>query len=218
MIVFFGFCLPHSYHFLFAITFFLSIVLICKSLGLPIPRRPEPLYTYFPLVSNVKVSENDGFDLGQDNCIKTIEIKNGSLRFEICSVLRPGRFLGNHYLAFSVPNRTFIITLDRVFEGVKAARHNKRLMRQTEKEYDGQSFWQSSSAQSDLRFAEPENPKSKAKKPLVTTNPLKENFLSRFVRGYMGASSMTAEEREEELNERLTEALSEWFGRQIVRP
>ena len=52
----------------------------------------------------------------------------------------------------------------------------------------------------------------------MAANPLKENFLSRFVRGYMGASSMTAEEREEELNERLTEALSEWFGRQIVRP
>jgi len=195
-----------------------NIVLICKSLGLPIPKRPEPLYTYFPLVSNVKVSENDGFDLGQDNCIKTIEIRNGSLRFEICSILRPGRFLGNHYLAFSVPNRTFIITLDRVLEGVKAARHNKRLMRQTEKEYAGQNFRRTSPAQSDLRFAEPEKTKSKAKKPMVAANPLKENFLSRFVRGYMGASSMTAEEREEELNERLTEALSEWFGRQIVRP
>jgi len=204
--------------FSFTIIFFLSIVLICKSLGLPIPKRPEPLYTYFPLVSNVKVSENDGFDLGQDNCIKTIEIRNGSLRFEICSVLRPGRFLGNHYLAFSVPNRTFIITLDRVLEGVKAARHNKRLMRQTEKEYAGQNFRRTSPAQSDLRFAEPEKTKSKAKKPMVAANPLKENFLSRFVRGYMGASSMTAEEREEELNERLTEALSEWFGRQIVRP
>jgi|GWRWMinimDraft_5_1066013.scaffolds.fasta_scaffold06178_1 hypothetical protein len=61
--------------FSFTIIFFLSIVLICKSLGLPIPKRPEPLYTYFPLVSNVKVSENDGFDLGQDNCIKTIANK-----------------------------------------------------------------------------------------------------------------------------------------------
>jgi len=63
----------------------------------------------------------------------------------------------------------------------------------------------------------PENPKSIAKKPLVTANLLKEIF-SQFVHEYMGASSMTAEERKEELNERLTEALSEWFGRQIVRP
>ena len=89
-----------------------------------------------------------------------------------------------------MPNRTFIITLDRVLEGVKAARHNKRLMRQTEKEYAGQNFRRTSPAQSDLRFAEPEKTKSKAKKPMVAANPLKENFLSRFVRGYMGASSI----------------------------
>ena len=42
-------------------------------------------------------------------------------------VLRPGRFLGNHYLAFTVPQRTFIITMDRVWNGVRAARENKKV-------------------------------------------------------------------------------------------
>ena len=41
------------------------------------------------------------------------------------AVLRPGRFLGNHYLAFTVPGRTFIITLDRLKNGIRVARRNK---------------------------------------------------------------------------------------------
>ena len=41
------------------------------------------------------------------------------------AVLRPGRFLGSHYIAFTVPIRTFIVTLDRVREGMRAARQAK---------------------------------------------------------------------------------------------
>ena len=177
----------------------------------------------------------DGFNLGEDNCIKNIEIRNGALRFEISSILRPGRFLGNHYLAFTVPNRTFIITLDRVLEGMRAARRSKRHMHQAVKEalMDGAPTADKSKLSGDgaagsgaaaattkdvdhLRFAEPENKLQRLPSPTIA-KPSKESFFSRFVRGYMGASSMSAGEREEEWNKRLTAALSEWFGRQEVR-
>lgn len=197
--------------------------MICRTLGLPVPERPKPLYSYFPLVSPVKVTDKDGFDLGEDNRIKNIQIKNGALRFEICSALRPGRFLGNHYLAFSVPNRTFIITLDRVYEGIRAARRNKRLLRQSEKNSAGSSSLPAkgspsalSTSESDFRFQETDNTRRQPQ-PLAAANQSKESFFSRFVRGYMGSSSTTTKEREEELNEHLTVALSEWFGRQIVQ-
>ncbi len=201
-----------------------SIVMVCKALGLPIPERPKPIYSYFPLVSPVKVTDKDGFDLGEDNRIRSIQIKNGALRFEICSALRPGRFLGNHYLAFSVPNRTFIITLDRVYEGIRAARRNKRLLRLSEKNSTRSNALQTKSyplavpttTESDFRFQETEKSKGLIQ-PLSLASPSsKESFFSRFVRGYMGSSSAATEEREEELNERLTLALSEWFGRQTV--
>lgn len=200
-----------------------SIVMVCQALGLPIPERPKPIYSYFPLVSPVKVTDKDGFDLGEDNRIRSIQIKNGALRFEICSALRPGRFLGNHYLAFSVPNRTFIITLDRVYEGIRAARRNKRLLRLSKKNssqsnaLETKKYPLASTTESDFRFQEAENTKGLIA-PLPTASPpsSKESFFSRFVRGYMGSSNAATEEREEELNERLTLALSEWFGRQTV--
>jgi hypothetical protein len=197
--------------------------MICKTLGLPVPERPKPLYSYLPLVSPVKVTDKDGFDLGEDNRIKNIQIKNGALRFEICSALRPGRFLGNHYLAFSVPNRTFIITLDRVYEGIRAARCNKRLLRQSEKNSARSNFLPAkgsssalSTTESDFRFQETDSTRRQPQ-PLAAVSQSKESFFSRFVRGYMCPSSTSTKEHEEELNERLTVALSEWFGRQIVQ-
>jgi hypothetical protein len=74
----------------------------------------------------VEEDQKDGFNLGEDNRIHTIYIKDGALHFELSAVLRPGRFLGNHYIAFTIPNRTFIITLDRVKEGMKSARKAKK--------------------------------------------------------------------------------------------
>ena len=80
--------------FLFCCRLFVrSIVSTCKRFNLPIPTRPEPLFTYFPLVSPLKKTEQDGFNLGEDNKIRSIYIKDGTLRLEISAILRPGRFL-----------------------------------------------------------------------------------------------------------------------------
>jgi hypothetical protein len=87
----------------------------------------KPLYTFIPLQSPLKKNDKmNGFNLGEDNQIRSIEIKNGKLCFEFSAILTPGRFLGSHYLAFTVPIRTMIITLDRVKEGMRTARRNKR--------------------------------------------------------------------------------------------
>ena len=58
---------------------------MCKDLfGYTIPTF-QPIYTYIPLVSPLKKSDNmDGFNLGDDNQIKSIDIKNGKLVFEVC--------------------------------------------------------------------------------------------------------------------------------------
>jgi hypothetical protein len=89
-------------------------------------RSPILSDSFFPIYSPFKVEDNDGFDLGPDNRIKSIYIKDGALRFEMESILRPGRFLGSHYIAFTVPIRTFLITMDRVVNGIQTARRNKR--------------------------------------------------------------------------------------------
>ena len=49
------------------------------------------------------------------------------------AILRPGKFLSNNYLAFSVPIRTFIITRDRVRNAVRTARRNKARTRTEER-------------------------------------------------------------------------------------
>jgi hypothetical protein len=44
----------------------------------------QPLYTYIPLVSPLKKNDNmDGFNLGEDNQIRFIDINNGKLRIEV---------------------------------------------------------------------------------------------------------------------------------------
>jgi hypothetical protein len=106
-----------------------SVEALCDVFNLKPPKRPEPIYSFFPVHSPFKTVEEDqkdGFNLGEDNRIHTIYIKDGALHFELSAVLRPGRFLGNHYIAFTIPNRTFIVTLDRVKEGMKSARKAKK--------------------------------------------------------------------------------------------
>mmetsp|Transcript_47331 Transcript_47331/g.71620 ORF Transcript_47331/g.71620 Transcript_47331/m.71620 type:complete len:89 (+) Transcript_47331:1342-1608(+) len=61
----------------------LSIVSACKRLNLPIPEKPKPIYSYIPLVSPLKKNDKDGFNLGDDNKIKSIEVRNGALCFEV---------------------------------------------------------------------------------------------------------------------------------------
>ena len=197
-----------------------NIVSACKKLNLPVPVRPEPLYAFFPIYSPFKVEDNDGFDMGEDNCLKSIYIKDGALRFEMRCVLRPGRFLGNHYIAFSFPNRTFIITMDRVRAGIRAARKNKRaaLAAQAANKKRQGNVYQASIAQSiskhpqldttkeDLAFVDPNGllPTKRSNSPKT-----KKSFFSRFVEGYLGVTKDN-----EVRNQMLTMAISDWFGRQ----
>jgi hypothetical protein len=212
-----------------------SIVILCKTFKLPIPIRPEPIEQYFPLVSPIKKTEADGFNLGDDNRIKSIYVKDNALRFEMSAVLRPGRFLGNHYLAFTIPNRTFIITMDRIREQMRTMRENKRkndqLERKLEKEekkaskdrYNkavAQALSQSNDFGQDAElsyqkeldqqytFLEPE---SESLNDVVENEvlPNRPGFVERFLEGYLDAAR---EESDRERNERLTTAISEFFS------
>lgn len=186
--------------------FFIRISTVFEKLGKPPPKRPEPIYSFFPIYSPYKVDENAGYDMGEDNRLKRIFIKDGKLRLEMTSVLRPGRFLGNHYLAFTVPQRTFIITLDRVKDGMRAARKNKKiaerekkLMAKVEDGYVEKEQWTIDIQRFISRFKRKRSEKKKRKQ----AKP--KSFFTRFVEGY------TLVERE---NERLTSEISDWFGRQ----
>jgi hypothetical protein len=195
----------------------------CEAMELPPPSRPEPYYSFFPIYSPFKVDDNDGFDMGEDNCLRSIAVRNGKLRFEMSVVLRPGRFLGNHYLAFTVPQRTFIITMDRVWEGVRAARENKRVSARAKKlkEVQLKESKSSSAVQkvptSDQSLAAAiltgsvltSTRRARLIRTLKRNKPKPKSFFSRFVEGY------TMVEREGEANnERLTTDISDWFGRQ----
>lgn len=188
-------------------------------------------------MSPIKKTEQDGFNLGEDNRIKSIYVKDNALRFEISTVLRPGRFLGNHYVAFTIPNRTFIMTMDRIREMIRNARQNKRELERAEKEKEldkkkeasdrynravAQALSQSSTVgqsaqdldlsykkeidENDLKFAQPDNGSSIEETEIVPDRP---SFLGRFLEGYLEAAR---EETERERNERLTTAISEFFG------
>jgi hypothetical protein len=207
-------------------------VVFCQAFGLAPPDRPEPYYSFFPIYSPFKVSDNDGFDMGEDNCLRSVYIKKGKLRFEMSAVLRPGRFLGSHYVAFTVPQRTFILTMDRVFEGIRAARENKRIAARAKKlkekeiaagllvvaddigdtpEEDLSLPVELSSTESSYSPAQPqlESPPSRLFRTIRNNQPKPKSFFARFVEGY------TLIEREVEANnDRLTNEISDWFGRQ----
>lgn len=214
-----------------------SIVALCKTFKLPIPTRPDPIEKFFPLVSPIKKTEDDGFNLGDDNRIRSIFIKDNALRFEISAVLRPGRFLGNHYLAFTVPNRTFIITMDRIREGIRNARENKRQLRRLKvrrekmemKEksdrYDravAQALSKSNDFGADMdlsyqkelsnddqfTFLEPDKDADN-NSPRVEVLPNRPGFFGRFLEGYLDAAR---EQSERDRSERLTTAISEFFS------
>ena len=190
-----------------------------NKLGLPAPKRPDPLYSFFPIYSPFKVNEQAGFDMGQDNRLRKIFIKDGKLRFEMRTILRPGRFLGSHYLAFTVPMRTFIITMDRVKEGIRVARKNKKIAAREKKLLlDAQGDSSGINANRDVsgrRMLEAVRKFVSGRREFTFSFPLKPNppkrksFFKRFVEGY------TLVEREGEAkNEQLTNEISDWFGRQ----
>lgn len=190
-----------------------------NKLGLPAPKRPDPLYSFFPIYSPFKVNEQAGFDMGQDNRLRKIFIKDGKLRFEMRTILRPGRFLGSHYLAFTVPMRTFIITMDRVKEGIRVARKNKKIAAREKKlllDAQGDSYGINANRDvSGRRMLEAVRKFVSGRREFTFSFPLKPNptkrksFFKRFVEGY------TLVEREGEAkNEQLTNEISDWFGRQ----
>lgn len=202
-----------------------NIVSACKNFNMTVPTRPDPIYSFIPLYSPLKLDDDDdGFDLGEDNCIEHIGVKNDALRFEMSAVLRPGRFLGNHYLAFTVPQRTFIITMDRVRNGIREARKNKRARQAAEQEVasavreeKGKVYRQAHAQalsqheeelvpEDDLKFAEH---KSKKDKVVAPPSNGKKSFFSRFIEGYTEFGK-----EGNESSERLTIAISDWFGRQ----
>ena len=208
---------------------------VCGAMGFIPPERPDPYYSFFPIYSPFQVDDDTGgFDMGEDNCIRSIYVRNGKLRFEISVVLRPGRFLGNYYLAFTVPQRTFIITMDRVWNGVRAARENKKVTARAKQLAETEEIAaaaaaaftvEDSSESASVSSSSTDNEaSSKSFESLSSTTevtphssetqngastPKPKSFYDRFVEGY------TMAEREGEANnERLTDTISDWFGRQ----
>ena len=172
----------------------------CDALTIRKPARPEPLYAFFPIYSPFKLNDDPGFYLGEDNKIESLYIQDGALRFELSAVLRPGRFLGSHYIAFSVPQRTFIVTLDRVTEGIRSARRTKKAARALKHASD-QRLSSSTSAVDTLTASAAQSKKTARKSKM-------KSFFTRFVDGYLQA------ERDDADKERLTTAIREFFGRQ----
>ena len=122
--------------------------------------------------------------------------------------------------------RTFIITMARVREGIRTARENKRaaeakakLLKTAEQKDKSRSYLdvvaQSLSSQelvSDrekFQFSDSRNGK-KVVDLAQKHAPPNKNFFSRFVDGYLGSSRTDGSEH----HQRLTSAISDWFGRQ----
>jgi len=203
---------------------------------LGVPKRPRPRYTYFPL----PLKEKTGYYLGEDNMIKSIYIKDEALKFEISAVVRPGRFLGSHYIAFTVPQRTYIITVERIREGMRVARRNKlaadaakKTLRKESRQKiiesydkllaesisDGELPDELVDAQKKQRVISVEEylAQQVEESPAVPPDPFADRpgFFGRFVEGYLGANVGAQDTEDEEvMNERLASAISDWFGRQ----
>ena len=147
---------------------------------------------------------------------------------QFSAFLRPGRFLGNHYLAFTVPNRTLILTLDRVREGMRNARRNKRLAelaaREVKQLADAQELKSGGGGGTQTNSTKPYiSPEGKARvqrlEKKLKAREMEEkskrdngkSFISRFVEGYAGAFR---EELDLEMNARLSSSISDFFGSQ----
>ena len=193
-----------------------SIGTICRALTIEPPSRPSPLYTFFPIYSPFKLQDDDGFDLGEDNSVTSLYIKDGALRFEMRSVLRPGRFLGSHYIAFSIPIRTFIVTLDRLVEGIRSARKVKKASQRTlfSSDRNVQSkYWLrriNFDRAGDVLLALINGRLNRTSYSTSIKKPKIKSFFSRFIDGYLQA------ERDEAKKERLTTAIQDFFGRQGI--
>lgn len=147
------------------------------------------------------------------------------------AILRPGRFLGSHYLAFTVPIRTLIITVDRVKEGIRNARRNKRAADRKAREKAkllaeeacddecalDELYSQSISGKSSIssegreRLQKLEADFQAVEGSIESNESEKEKgFFSRFVEGYSGARN----DEELQINARLSSSISNFFGSQ----
>lgn len=193
-----------------------SVKSICNALTIDPPSRPSPLYTFFPIYSPFKLQDDDGFDLGEDNSVTSLYIQDGALRFEMRSVLRPGRFLGSHYIAFSIPIRTFIVTLDRLVEGIRSARKVKKAAQKivfpSDHRVQSKKWLRRISLDraGDALLSLNNGRMTRTNKSSASKQTKIKSFFSRFIDGYLQA------ERDEAKKERLTTAIQDFFGRQGV--
>lgn len=111
--------------------------------------------------------------------------------------MRPGKFLDNHFLAFSVPIRRFIITLERVKKAIRSARANKRLKLKVEGEGGEVKLV------TNLRVLNPRSG-NKEKEEQVGTSAFKK-----FIKGYQSNNK-----RESTKVEALGQSLGDWFEKQ----
>ena len=167
-------------------------------------------------------------------------LHNNDIQF--CAFLRPGRFLGNHYLAYTLPNRTIILTLDKVLEAMRNARRNKRLAERAAREVlqlaaargngiDNDNDKNEIATQSNSRGKPISiSPEGKVRirrleKELKAT--IKEDLIIReiedsakespksFIRRFVeGYSGAIREELDLEMNDRLSSSISDFFGSQ----
>jgi hypothetical protein len=148
--------------------------------------------------------------------VTSLYIKDGALRFEMRSVLRPGRFLGSHYIAFSIPIRTFIVTLDRLVEGIRSARKVKKAAQRTlfssDRRIQSKQFLRRISLDraGDVLLSLNNGRVTRTSTSTANKKPKIKSFFSRFIDGYLQA------ERDEAKKERLTTAIQDFFGRQGV--
>ena len=165
--------------------------------------------------------------MGEDNQLKSMYIKDKCLRFEMETILRPGKFLGSHYLAFTVPQRALIITVDRVKEGMRVARRRKRALRRLRKARSEETDRKAHHAEDalsvlddkDFVITTPAFPFTGSAKQALTEEEDDDeqkdkdsspSFISRFVDGYVQASA------DDDNKVKLAHAISDWFGRQGI--
>lgn len=162
--------------------------------------------------------------MGEDNRIKSLYIKDKCLRFEMETILRPGKFLGSHYLAFTVPQRALIITVERVKEGMRAARRRKRALKALRKTKEAEVDRKAHHAEDALALDDLKLSLETPGRPFTgnqqeTLDDLDDDeskespvkgFVARFVSGYLEAGEA------EDNKEKLAHAISDWFGRQGI--
>jgi len=206
-------------------------------LGFKPPRKPDPIYEYMPIHSPFNKDDTiGGYYMGEDNQIKSLEIKDKHLRIQMETILRPGKFLGSHYLAFTVPQRAIIITVDRVKEGIRAARQRKRLLKAEKLARAAETDRMARDAQDALNLNGLENKslpgivavsqrasgaenegydeddeeeeQNEDDEGKIGGKDSGKGFVSRFVDGYLQAGSAA------EKKAKLAHSISDWFGRQ----